>query len=211
MNRVVALGALLGTSFVLRFSYDRIYDYRFAPIPIGVALADFGLRELSGGLRAEDIPLDPRVERVAGVDDYLNRTYSSSERSIWFYIGYVSGWRPESIHYPDVCFPSQGMELVAKATIDVLIAGRPSPARFHEYIWDNPSGKRTYTLSSFYFRGKFEPSKTAMRLERSLGIRYFVMVTISGPVVGDVEASRMYYSKMLEQLLPEFLTHMPKI
>lgn len=209
MNRALLLCIVLALSLGGRLAWDVALAPDLEPKPPRIPLSDFAVRELSNGMRAEDRPLDPEVQEVAGVDDYINRWYSDDDSALWFWVGYVSGWRPEAIHYPDACFPAQGMELATRRTIEIDLPGLAAPASFHEYEWNDAFGRRTYTLSTFYFREKFEPSTTRMRLERGLGIGYFAMITVSGPFRGDLAPTRDFYRKVLCDTIPELLKHMP--
>jgi hypothetical protein len=209
IGRAPLLASCFGILALARVSYDHWVAPNQTPAHPRMPLAELGVRELSTGHTGRDVPLEARTIEVAGVDDWVNRYYESPGGFFWFYCGFVSGWRPEAIHYPDVCFPAQGLSLQRKGEVAVEIPGAPG-ARFHEYQWANAAGEPTYTLSTFLYRGHFEPVETRMRLESGLGIRYFAMVTISGPVRGSPASTRELFAKALGEILPALLDLMPE-
>ncbi|HLU50457.1 MAG TPA: exosortase-associated EpsI family protein [Planctomycetota bacterium] len=212
MSRAGILLILFGCLLAGRVAWDQARHATFAPLPLRVPFSEFGARVLSNGMRAEDRPLETRVEEVARVDDYINRWYSDGRRSLWFWVGFVSGWRPEAVHYPDVCFPTQGMSLIAQRTVELDLSPAPSPAPFHEYEWLDEFNRRTYTLSTFFYRGRFapfDPESLQLRLERSLGIRYFAMITVSGPFQGELLETRAFYADVLRETIPQLIEHLP--
>jgi hypothetical protein len=133
-----------------------------------VPLESLPLQILGEGWRGENVPLDPDVKQRAKVAAYVQRTYQGDRASLWFYVGYVDRWVPEAIHHPDVCFPGSGFEQIAKNAITVPDATIGTPLNFREYLWNSPRGGGTYTLSTFYYNGKFEPDEWKLALGRHL-------------------------------------------
>jgi EpsI family protein len=61
------------------------------------------------GWHGEDSPLDPDVVKTAAVDDYMNRSYRSTDRILGLYVGYYRSQREgEALHSPMHCLPGQG-------------------------------------------------------------------------------------------------------
>jgi len=66
-------------------------------------------------------PLDEKVLKVLGADDYLNRVYSGPDRSAaGLYIGYYKSQRQgDSIHSPQNCMPGAGWEPLERTLITI--------------------------------------------------------------------------------------------
>ncbi len=86
------------------------------------------LRELPialGPWRGVERPLTDRIVAAAGVDDYLNRSYSDeSGNQVELYIGYYGSQRSgDLIHSPKNCLPGAGWEWVRKDRLPVQVPG----------------------------------------------------------------------------------------
>jgi EpsI family protein len=97
---------------------------------------------------AVDVPLDGSVESILRADANVQRLYAhpSGER-VSLYVGYYGtdrGGRPE--HTPEVCYRSQGWDVLERRVLDV--PGAPG-LRANEYLVDN-QGRRDLVL--FWFR-----------------------------------------------------------
>ncbi len=209
MKRATVLSLL----FVIAAAARIVYDSSFAPDavaePLRVSFTDFPLDLAGPGWRGERVPLDDAVIERAGVTDYLNQRYSSGRRRIWVYAGYVSGYSPDSIHYPDVCFPASGLELESKSVRRIPLDGVAEDVAMNEYIWSNELGGGTYTLSTFCYNGKFEPHEWRLRSDRIVGIRYFTIITISGDLVGGLEQTRSVYADVARRMIARLMEHLP--
>ncbi len=88
-----------------------------------------------GEWRGEDWPLEKRIVEAVGVDDYLNRTYTtSSGQSIELYVGYYSSQQTgDTIHSPKNCLPGAGWEPVRSDRTNISVPGA-APIVVNEYV-----------------------------------------------------------------------------
>ncbi len=96
------------------------------------------LRELPrelGYWTGEERPLEPRIVKVVGVDDYLSRVYTDgSGHSITLYIGYYSSQQTgDTIHSPKNCLPGAGWE-PAQSRRRAIPVGNGAPILVNEYL-----------------------------------------------------------------------------
>src|SRR5262245_6307716 len=78
------------------------------PVLIRRPLSTFPM-QVGSWMGRETEPMDQRVLSVLGVDDYLNRIYSSGPAQAGVYIGFYQTQRQgSSIHSPLNCLPGAG-------------------------------------------------------------------------------------------------------
>src|SRR5438067_7035958 len=84
-----------------------------------------------GAWQGRDFEIDDRIVGVLGVDDYLNRSYSSANASLSLYVGFYQTQRQGStIHSPLNCLPGAGWNPVYRSHLQIAVAPEPSaPAR----------------------------------------------------------------------------------
>lgn len=218
MHRVSALVIILMVAGGLRLVLDLALPGR-DPVPLAAPFEPFGGPGLGEDWERESQVLSDDVVGESRVTDYLYHLYRKpgEGRLFWLYVGYVDHWDPEAIHHPKVCFPSAGLDLVEVGEIDLPVT-LPSRAaaggeesreiRFNELVSRDSRGQSLYTLYTFYYRGKFEPSQRRMHADRVLGIPYFAIITISGPLVGgSLEDTRAEFRESVGTLIPQVLTH----
>lgn len=98
------------------------------PVPIRRPLAE--LPALMGNWVAfQSEELDSKTLAVLGVDDYANRLYRNSGKSIvGLYIGYYRSQRQgDTIHSPLNCLPGAGWNPVKREVVQISIDKKPSP------------------------------------------------------------------------------------
>jgi EpsI family protein len=80
------------------------------PVPIRESLVTFPT-QVGHWQGVQVTPLPSNVLAVLGVDEYLNRTYYTSERALGLYVGYYQSQRQgDAIHSPLNCLPGAGWE-----------------------------------------------------------------------------------------------------
>src|SRR4249920_2251389 len=83
-------------------------------------------------------PMDAKILAVLGVDDYLNRIYTSPDRAqLGLYVGYYGSQRQgDSIHSPMNCLPGAGWEPLSRAylTIPVSTGSTPENISVNRYV-----------------------------------------------------------------------------
>jgi hypothetical protein len=171
MSRAKVFVVLVWALFGLEWLTSHVFASRAQPKPLRIPFSEMPMDLLGPGWKGRDEPMSDGVRRIANVDAYLQRWYSDGQRSFWLYVGFVKGWNPMGIHSPDVCFPGTGHVQESKDIIDVPILPQKYPdCRFNEYVWTDAAGKRVYTLSTFFYNGKFEPSRQRLSMARFTGV-----------------------------------------
>lgn len=209
MKRATALALVFAGAATLRLLYDAAIAPDVTAAPLRVPFEEFPLDLAGPDWRGENVPLEDAVIERSGVSDYLNQRYTDGRRYLWVYVGYVSGFSPDSIHYPDVCYPASGLELESKDVRTIPVSGVNAGVAMNEYVWRRRLGGGTYTLSTFCYNGKFEPHEWRLRADRIVGIRYFSIITISGDLLGDMKTTRSVYAGLARRMIPRLLEHLP--
>ena len=205
-TRAIILCVLLWGGFALRLAFDR-GTASAVETPLAREFDQFPTGLLGPDWREQILELDAQIEKTAGVSSYLNRQYVRGADRLWFYVGYVGGFRANAIHHPGVCFAGSGRTVVREQSVDVPALVGENSGSFAEYEWSMPSGQRAYTLASFYYNGKFEPSELRLRADRVTGMDYFAVVIVDGPSKGSVERNRTAYFEQVRRLVPAVLEH----
>jgi len=207
MKRALTLACLLWIAFAARvWGVKEVSTYR-QPVPLRMPLDDLPMGVCGPEWVGEDTPLDDEVLARARVSSYVQRSYRRGSANLWFYVGYVARWEPESIHHPAICFPGSGYELILDRKIELSAPGFDKPLRFKEYLWNSPRSGGTYTLTAFYYNGKFEPDDWRLRMDSLAGVKYFAIVTVSGSLLGSVEETRAVYQEVLKRSMPVLVRH----
>lgn len=209
MKRPIALAAILLLAFAADLVYGKFYAPREEPWPIRVPFAGFPMDLLGPGWRGEDIPLPKLTEEIAGVSDYIQRTYTDGDRKIWFYVGYTPG-PPKGVHHPGICFPLSGLIPESEEVVTIPAPEIPKELRFKESRWRSQEGSPIYSLTTFYYRGKFEPLEFNLRKDRFLGIHFYAVITVSGPLLGSMEETRQVCHGIIRKAVPALLPHFPE-
>lgn len=209
MSRISILAFILLFALGADQAYQRFFSPRATSSPLRIPFARFPMDFPGPGWEGKDVPLMAETERIAMVTDYIQRTYTRGSREVWFYVGYVQGWTPTAVHHPGICFPLRGLILQREEVVTINVPGITAPLRFNETLWQQELGGSFYTLSTFYYRGKFEPSENQLRLDRFLGIDYFAIITVSGTFTGSQNRDREIYFDLIRKAVPELLNHFP--
>jgi len=94
------------------------------PVPLAKPLAEFPVA--IGGWHGQDVPIDRPLLKVAGVDEYLNRTYQgrSTDFPIFLYVGYYRTQQTgEEVHSPKNCLPGAGWQPESKTILQLSVPG----------------------------------------------------------------------------------------
>jgi EpsI family protein len=136
-------------------------------------------------------PMESKVLKVLGVDDYLNRIYSRPDRSVaGLYIGYYKSQRQgDSIHSPQNCLPGSGWEPLERTdlTIPTSTDAGPTNISVNRYLiqkgvdrqlvlyWYQSHGR---VVASEYW-SKFFLIRDAVRINRTDAALVRVVVPIA--------------------------------
>lgn len=147
--------------------------------------------------------LDKDVLRVLGVDDYLDRTYSSRAGMAGLYVGYYASQREgDTIHSPMNCLPGSGWEPIDKQRVAIDV-GAAQPVVVNELLiqhgldrqavlyWYQSHGR--VTASEYW--GRAYLALDALRLNRTDG----AIVRIIVPVAGDDRGAEAAAQRLAQQ------------
>lgn len=93
--------------------------------------------EFAAWQSASETPIDPEVLAALQPDDYLERTYVSTNRNaaVSFLIVYFSTRRNgRAPHSPQWCLPGSGWKDVSARVVTLAMPGQPDPQAVNEYI-----------------------------------------------------------------------------
>jgi EpsI family protein len=105
------------------------------------------------GYSHKSIEVDTNSQRVAGMDEYVNRVYMKDTLPVFsLYVGYYTyQTQGKSIHSPRNCLPGAGWEAVESATLPIGdIAGRGSRS-MNKYILANQGH---YAAVYYWYQGR---------------------------------------------------------
>ena len=171
---------------------------------------------LGGWSNPVDLPLDPDVRDVLGVDDYINRTYvDAAGRPVNLYIGYYASQRQgDTIHSPQNCLPGAGWQPVEGGAAPLDVNGRRITV--NRYViqkgldrqvvlyWYQGRGR----IVANEYANKFWLMVDAARLRRSDGalVRVVAPVTrTAGGSLASADAAAADFTRVLFPPLSRFL------
>lgn len=111
-----------------------------------------------GAWQGSDEPIDENTARIAGDDDFINRTYENREagRSVGVYVGYIGRPRKWMSHRPDVCYRTHGYEQLAQEAGTLKLSdGREVPCFIYEFRSPAMGGPRQLVLAMYIVNGVF--------------------------------------------------------
>ena len=164
-----------------------------------------------GDWQGEGIPLSETIQKVAGIEDYLNRIYRN-ESGQWanVYIGYTATPRTMLRHKPTVCYPSNGWEHVTSdETVIKCEAGTEVPALIHRFQMPR-SANEVVVLNFYVLNGQAtndEKTFNALRY-RTPNIsgdiaRYVAQIQISSVLENSARAAAEEMAELFLDYLPE--------
>jgi uncharacterized protein DUF3485 len=209
VNRFIVLGLILWGAYGIRLVLDHFVLTGLAPVPLEIPFSEYPMEAVGPGWEGRNLPLEDAIRERAGVSDFILRKFRRNDRTLWLYVGYVSGATPQGIHHPGVCFPASGHALSQGRRVTLPVAGFADPPVFKEYVWTHLEGGTAYTLTTFHYNGAFDPEEWRLRAAPLFGLRYFAVITVSVQVHGSVEETRQVCEEVLRRALPPLLRHFP--
>jgi hypothetical protein len=204
----MVLAVILLATCVLRLNWERMVADSLVE-SLRVPFTSFPLEIAGPEWEGEDVPLSEVERQATGVAAYVQRRYTSGDKEIWFYVGFVAGGSTGAIHTPEYCLPASGYQLQRTGTITLDLAGLPRQSRWRETLWKDPLDVPVYSLHTFYYEGSFEPAEWRLRARRVFGVSCFTVVNVTGEYTGSLEETRRHYHGLLEKAVPLLLGHLP--
>jgi EpsI family protein len=105
------------------------------------------------GYSHEAIEVDTNSQRVAGMDEYVNRVYTQDSVQVFsLYVGYYTyQTQGKSIHSPRNCLPGAGWEPVESATLPIASAPGVGSRDMNKYILANQGN---YAAVYYWYQGR---------------------------------------------------------
>lgn len=170
------------------------------------------------GYTAQDVPISPAEQRVAGMDEYVLRLFTAPDSSIGFslYVGYYRAQRQgRTIHSPKNCLPGAGWEPLSAGSVRVWDAGRGDSATVNRYELAN--GPRQALVYYWYQgRGRVAWNEYAVKWEllrdkARWGRSEEALVRIVVPVEGSMATADSVARAVAERILPDIETALPGV
>lgn len=105
------------------------------------------------GYTHASIEVDTNSQRVAGMDEYVNRVYSIDSLQVFsLYVGYYTYQsQGKSIHSPRNCLPGAGWEPVESATLPIASAPGVGSRNMNKYVLANQGN---YAAVYYWYQGR---------------------------------------------------------
>ncbi len=99
------------------------------------------------------IPVDTNSQRVAGMDEYVNRVYAQDTLQVFsLYVGYYTyQTQGKSIHSPRNCLPGAGWEPVESGTLPIASAPGTGSRDMNKYVLANQG---SYAAVYYWYQGR---------------------------------------------------------
>jgi EpsI family protein len=172
-------------------------------VPLAKSLASVPV--VLGDWRAFDVPLEPRIVKALGVDDYLSRLYQDGTGELGLYIGYYKSQRTGvTIHSPKNCLPGAGWRPITSGYLDLPFRDGQR-VTVNRYIIEKGLERRLVLywyqahgrIIANEYRGKFYMVVDAIRLNRTDS----ALVRITTPIQPDENQARERAAAFAQQVL----------
>ena len=115
------------------------------------------------GFAGRDLTVSKEEQRVAGMDQYLMRTYLRDSTYFSLYVGYYMAQNQgKSIHSPKNCLPGAGWEPLENSTRSVVVANRSMTV--NRYLMEK-AGARAVVYYWYQGRGRVSWNEYAVKWE----------------------------------------------
>jgi EpsI family protein len=201
---MLSLGAVVNLCFI---------SGRVQPMELAKPLDT--LPRVVAGLPGTDVGISPDEQRLAGMSDFMLRTYAvpGAEPEFSVYVGYYDEQRQgKSIHSPRNCLPGAGWEPVGfdTRTLETSV-GNVVVNRYHlvkegdqsiVYYWYQGRGR----VAHDEYRVKFELLRDAALLGRTEEALVRIWVPVTG---GDIEAADALASRVAGEMVAATASVLP--
>ena len=193
---------------------------RYEEVPPRQALAVMPM-QIGDWHGIQDPPMTKAVLDVLRADDYLTRTYYTSDKAVTgLYIGYWQSQRQgDTIHSPLNCLPGAGWEPVSRSTINLAgLEGAPgASATANRYViqkgidrqlvlyWYQSHGR----IIASEYSSKFYLVADAVRRNRTDGAIVRVIAPIAGDSPQAEQQAEQQAMRFVKVLLPQLNAFLP--
>ena len=123
-----------------------------------------GILDTVAGYTHETVEVDTNSQRVAGMDEYVNRVYKRDSTQVFgLYVGYYTyQTQGKSIHSPRNCLPGAGWEPVETGTLPIASAPGVGARNMNKYILAN-NGNYAAVYYWYQGRGRIESNEYTVK------------------------------------------------
>lgn len=124
-----------------------------------------GILDSVPGYTHSQIEVDTNSQRVAGMDEYVNRVYLRDSLQVFsLYVGYYTyQTQGKSIHSPRNCLPGAGWEPVESATLPIGAAPGSGSRDMNKYVLAN-NGNYAAVYYWYQGRGRIESNEYTVKV-----------------------------------------------
>ncbi|MCC6360763.1 MAG: EpsI family protein [Phycisphaerales bacterium] len=150
-----------------------------------------------GEWQGVEVPVSEGVQRVAGNDDFLSRTYrrALTGQSVSVYVGYTARPRTMLQHRPTVCYPSAGFSHLYTRNVS-LDESHGLVGMVHSFLKSDLVETRAIVLNYYVLAGAYTIDEKSFwsvawrtpNLSGDFG-RYVAQVQVMAPIVTSEEAA----------------------
>ncbi len=211
-NLIILVIATIITLFFgwsYRYAENLLAKDSLKQIVLPVPLSNFP-KEI-GNWDGKDIELSDAVKKVAGNDDFVNRSYINEKEGKWvgFYVAYAGQPRNMLGHRPQVCYPGAGwIHESTKESVFTSQSGKDIPCLIHKFRKPFPDSSQV-TVMNFYILNGIPTNK-----EAEFNSLSFRMPNIKGEVAhyvsqiqinSAVESSVVEFAPLIADMVLEYL------
>ncbi len=200
---------ILGSIFIVGIQTQRPMSLR-SPL-------DQTIPKQIGEYVAHDSQLSEQQLRIAGVSDYLMRTYRAgpdSATGAWFslYVGYYDQQsQGNTIHSPKNCLPGSGWEPLASRTVELPLSGES--VAVNRYILQRDD-ERALVLYWYQGRGRVQANEYTVKFEllRDSALRGRsdeALVRVVVPIAESEEAAFDIAARAARAIVPSVYSALP--
>ncbi len=173
-----------------------------------------------GPWEGRDLPLEERIQRISGDDDFVNRIYTHRETGevVSLYIGYIGKPRSWLGHRPDVCYRAFGFEERGQRPMQVTLEnGRFVPAILYEFAQPRAGARRQVVMGTYLRNGRF--LRAGDNLEQmtsrrpnlfSQQVTYLARIQVGIAASGELNADETVLTDFVRRVIPEVVQRMPQ-
>lgn len=184
---------------------------KLTPVTLPVALSAFPAQ--IGYWAGEDVSIPANIQRIAGNDDFLNRSYTNKSNNLWVnvYIAYTARPRTMVGHQPRLCYVAGGwVHDDTQAAQIALSTGREIPCLIHWFHRPAPDHEDTVVLNFYIVNGRLTSDE---RVFSGVGFRtpnidgdparYVAQVQISSAFENSVRTAAEDMVELMLEFLPD--------
>ncbi len=177
------------------------------------------LPHMLGAWQGVDVDLRESVQKIAGNDDFVNRSYRNAQtgEAVMLYVGYTARPRTMLRHRPTVCYPSAGYTHVGTERLALQIGGNASPALLHRFYKPGLTESRVVVLNYYVLNGAVTTDENSFwgigwrdpKLARE-GERYVAQIQVITPIASSEEAATAAVQRFATDSAPFILSLLPE-